>query len=524
MWRNPFIIFWADLFHRLPYRRHLDLQDRPRRLRALAFSQITLILGLVYLVWLVRLTLQKRESTLIIFLAAEALALLLIFLLAVDVWHLRGHRAQGLPPAQPWRVDVFVPTCREPLEIIGTTLQAVKAVAYHPMEVYVLDDGGLPEVAALARSLGFHYLSRPAAGLALEDAKSGNLNFGLAHSRGELVLVLDADQVPAPEILSRLVGFFTLERVAYVQSRQSFLLPEGDPYYNSDRVFYEILQLSNDQADAVVSCGSGVVYRRQALEDMGGFATWNLVEDFTTSYELLSRGWKGIYFPYPLSQGLAPDNLAGVYRQRYQWCLDTMRLFFWDNPLRKRGLNWAQKRHFLIIMLSYLASGLTFPVFYSLPLIVYLQGSSFLQGQDLPYGVLRFSYLAATILMFRYLFYRKEPLKQFKMLCNLFPVHALATCAALLYPPGRKPAYRTNNQSPFLQRGRWWHVTPHLGFISLHLTLPVVSMVQGWASPLLIFFNSIFSACLIWIMGDLVLAVWERPKWPPAMDPRQVYG
>lgn len=522
--KNPVFIFSADLFRRLPYRRYLDLQDRPRRLCALAFSQLTIVLGLAYLLWLGRLAFHHREVTLLVFLAAEGLAFLLLVLVTVDVWHLRGHRPEGLPPARPWQVDVFVPTCREPLEVINTTLQAVKAISYEPKEVYVLDDGDSPQVARLAQSLGFHYLSRLAAGLALENAKSGNLNFGLAHSQGELILALDADQVPVPEILSRLVGFFALDRVAYVQSRQAFFLPEGDPFYNSDRVFYEVLQLNNDQANAVVSCGSGVIYRRAALEEMGGFTTWNLVEDFTTSYELLSRGWKGIYFPYPLSQGLAPTALSGVYRQRYQWCLDTMRLFFWDNPLWKRGLNWAQKRHFLIIMLSYLTSGLTFPVFYAIPLIVYLQGSSFLTGHELPYGTLRFAYLSSSFMMFRYLFFGKGPLKQFKMLCNLFPVYALATFAALLYPPGRKPGYRTNNRKPFGKQERWWYVAPHLGFISLHLTLPVVSMVQGWASPLLIFFNSIFSAGLIWIMGDLVLAVLERPKWRAAMDPRQVYG
>jgi hypothetical protein len=63
-----------------------------------------------------------------------------------------------------------------------------------------------------------------------------------------------------------------------------------------------------------------------------------------------------------------------------------------------------------------------------------------------------------------------------------------------------------------------------LGFISLHVSLPVLALLQGWGEPRLIFFNSIFSALIIWIMGDLVLAVMTRPKWRPAMDPRQVYG
>ena len=101
-------------------------------------------------------------------------------------------------------MDVFVPCCEEPFEVIKTTLLAVKRIAYQPQEVYVLDDGAFRQVAILAASLGFHYFSRPEAGLTLQDRKSGNLNFGLQHSQGELVLVLDADQVPAPEILQKL--------------------------------------------------------------------------------------------------------------------------------------------------------------------------------------------------------------------------------------------------------------------------------------------------------------------------------
>ncbi len=257
-------------------------------------------------------------------------------------------------------------------------------------------------------SLGFQYHSRPRQGLPRLDAKSGNLNFGLSLSRGEIILVLDADQVPQAEIISRMVGFFNFPRVAYVQSRQQFLLPDDDPFYNRDDVFYETIQLSNDQANAVISCGSGVLYRRQALMDIGGFVTWNLVEDFTTSYELVSRGWRGIYFPYALSRGLAPDTLPGVFRQRYQWCLDTMRLCFWDNPWRKPGLSFFQRLHFSITMLTYAISGLILPIFYFLPLYCYLTGHSFLVEQELSYFSLRGLYLVSTIFGLSLSLFRKE--------------------------------------------------------------------------------------------------------------------
>jgi cellulose synthase (UDP-forming) len=524
MRENPRLL-WGEAAPRLvPVKPGRAPAAPAHRRQAQVFSLTAVTLGLVYLIWLGRLVVASPGAPDILFFVAEIFSYLLLCLLSYSTWPLGNHRPEYPEVKVQFTVDIFVPCCNEPLEIIQTTLQAVQRITYHPREVYILDDAGSQVVAALAQSLGFHYLSRLREGLPRQDSKSGNLNFGLSRSQGELILVLDADQVPAPEILDRLVGFFHQPNVGYVQSKQAFFLPETDPFYNSDKVFYETIQLSNDQANAVISCGSGVVYRRQALQEKGGFATWNLLEDFTSSYELVSRGWRGIYYPHALSRGLAPTTLAGVYRQRYQWCLDTMRLFFWDNPLFKSGLRRRQKAHFLVIMWSYLASGLVFPVFFSIPLLVYCRGHSCVLGDELAYGTLRGAYLVATILMFRYLFFGKEPLRQFKMLCSLFPVHALAIVAALFYPPGRKPGYRVNNLQPFASPGSWWHLTPHLGFISLHLSLPVLALLHGWAEPRLIFFNSLFSAVIIWTLGDLVLAALTRPIWVPTMDPRQVYG
>ena len=65
---------------------------------------------------------------------------------------------------------------------------------------------------------------------------------------------------------------------------------------------------------------------------------------------------------------------------------------------------------------------------------------------------------------------------------------------------------------------------PQLGIVALHLVLPFLSLRQGWAPPHLIVSNGFFSAFIIWVMVDLVLAGLKKPQWQPAMDPRQVYG
>ena len=132
-----------------------------RRREARIFSLVALVLGLAYLIWLGRLVLASRGSPDIFFFAAESLSYVLLCLLSYSTWGLWSPRL-GNPESQPGlSVDILVPCCGEPLAIIQTTLKAVQRITYHPLEVYVLDDAASEAVAALAQSLGFHYLSRP---------------------------------------------------------------------------------------------------------------------------------------------------------------------------------------------------------------------------------------------------------------------------------------------------------------------------------------------------------------------------
>ena len=145
------------------------------------------------------------------------------------------------------------------------------------------DDGASDDIRSLATEHGFNYLARVKDATTENHGKAGNLNFGLSKSAGELVLVMDADQVPHANILEALAGYMRFPKLAFIQSEQSFWVPEGDPFFNQDRVFYGAVQPGFENQDAPISCGSGVLYRRAALAEIGGFATWNLVEDLTTS-------------------------------------------------------------------------------------------------------------------------------------------------------------------------------------------------------------------------------------------------
>ena len=100
---NLLSLFIADLLHRLPQRRYLDREDRLRRLLRPGLLPPHLNLGACLSSLARPHCLENREIASLLFLAAESLSFLLLCLMASDVWHLRGHRPEGLNPTASGR-------------------------------------------------------------------------------------------------------------------------------------------------------------------------------------------------------------------------------------------------------------------------------------------------------------------------------------------------------------------------------------------------------------------------------------
>ena len=143
-------------------------------------------------------------------------------------------------------------------------------------------------------------------------------------------------------------------RVAFVQTVKETQVSAGDPFENLASMFYRGQMLSRHASNAVFPCGSGVVWRRTALRDIGEFPVWNLVEDLQSGVEALRRGWTSADLPIVGAVGQhCPEDLPNVYKQRGTWAVDTVRLMVWGNL---RGLNIRQRLHFTGMLLDYLNS------------------------------------------------------------------------------------------------------------------------------------------------------------------------
>ena len=142
---------------------------------------------------------------------------------------------------------------------------------HYPHKTWILDDGDRPQFAAAACRIGVGYITRgPDWEGKPRFAKAGNVNNALFRTTGEFIAIFDADQVPEPEFLDRVLGHFDDPEVAFVQTPQQFWnVPKSDPLGSQAELFYGSIQQGKDGWGAAFFCGSNAVLRREALMALG---------------------------------------------------------------------------------------------------------------------------------------------------------------------------------------------------------------------------------------------------------------
>ena len=342
-----------------------------------AFAVIAWVYGVYWLWWRWTVSLNWQSPIFSLSLVlAETYGLIASGLLILTVWRLRHREAP--PVAEGLDVDVFITCFDEPLQLLRRTAIGARAIRY-PHKTHILDDGKRDEVKAMAENLGIGYIRREGN----DHAKAGNLNHALGVTSGKFILQLDADHVPLPNILDKLLGFFDDEKVAFVQSPQDFyntdsfthvVNDEGRRLWEENRIFFSLIQPGKDNWNAAFFCGSCGVLRRSAFESIGGFSTKTVTEDMETSIVLHAQGWKSVYYGETLAYGLAPASAGQYHVQRLRWGQGSMQILRKINPLRYPGLTLMQRIQYFASTFGYL-DGLQKLIFYLSPIVYFLFGA-----------------------------------------------------------------------------------------------------------------------------------------------------
>ncbi len=224
----------------------------------------------VYLTWRFAASVNPAAIVLsVLLLVAESYGFVDTLLFAATMW--KPRRRTPPEPIEGASVDVFITTYNESADLVRLTAAAAVAIDWSPLKVHILDDGARDEMRDLASELGCGYITRGEEWKGRsKHAKAGNVNNALSRTDGEFILILDADQIPAPGIVSRAIGYFRDPKLAFVQTPQSFYnLPRGDPFGSDAPLFYGPIMRGKDGWNAAFFCGSNAILRREALMQAG---------------------------------------------------------------------------------------------------------------------------------------------------------------------------------------------------------------------------------------------------------------
>lgn len=232
----------------------------------------------------------------------------------------RRRDEQDAEPPFP-SVSVLVPAYNEE-GYVGQCIEAILDSEYptDALEVVVVDDGstdGTYEEAAAYRGENVTVLSRTNGG------KHGALNFALSCARGDVVVAVDADSVVEPTAIGRAVGTLqsdddvgAVAGTVKVGNRDGHLARMQALEYvvgiNTLRRAFALF----DSVMVVPGCFGA--FRREALDEVGGYDPDTVAEDFDLTVRLLKAGWR-VRTTDGVVTTEAPFSLGDLYRQRLRW-------------------------------------------------------------------------------------------------------------------------------------------------------------------------------------------------------------
>jgi cellulose synthase/poly-beta-1,6-N-acetylglucosamine synthase-like glycosyltransferase/transposase len=311
-------------------------------------------------------------------------------------------------------IFIFIPTVNEGPAILRPTLEGIiaaraKYLAQYPhgrVTIAVCNDGRVAKAAnweetdMLAKELGVFCVTRTEGG----GAKAGNIE----HARHELqatgdalLVIFDADQVAKPDFLLKTIPPFGDPKMGWVQTGQYYAnLDNPVSRWADDQqsMFYNLLCPGKEALNAAFICGTNVVIRATALDEIGGLPQDSVTEDFAASIAL-HPSWRSIYLTDVLATGLGPLDIPSYLKQQGRWALGTLGVFrtHWREILlpKKQGLRMGQRVQYFLACTHYLC-GLRDLIYLVSPMLFIFTGipavrSTYLSEylwHFLPYGLL----------------------------------------------------------------------------------------------------------------------------------------
>ena len=249
-------------------------------------------------------------------------------------------------------ITVQLPLFNE-MYVVERLVKAVTEIDYprDRLEIQVLDDStdetvkiGADTVAKFAaQGFDIHYIHRTDR----TGFKAGALENGNKTAKGELLAIFDADFVPKPDCLRKLVDFFTDPLVGCAQMRWAHINGEYNLLTRLQTIMLDghfvVEQTTRNRTGGFFNFnGTAGIWRRNAIEMSGGWQHDTLTEDTDLSFRAQLMGWKFVYLLDEEAPAEIPVEINAFKAQQRRWAKGVMQVGIklypriWHAPLPAR--------------------------------------------------------------------------------------------------------------------------------------------------------------------------------------------
>lgn len=259
--------------------------------------------------------------------------------------HARHKRLHPRALAYTPFVSIIVPSYNEGMTL-NNCIESLVAQTYPNYEIVIVNDGSTDNTLQVARRLARQYKPLIRIVTKQNGGKATALNRGIARSRGEIIVCIDADSIFLPNTVEQLVLSFHDKDVAAVGGNVK--VANSKKLLNRQQSLEYITGLTlQRKAFAHLGCmqvisGAIGAFRREAILSIGGYSTTTIVEDMDVTIELARQHYKVVYNPSAIAYTETPETMEAFMKQRHRWIYGGFQVL-----AKHKSMLWKRNTNFM---------------------------------------------------------------------------------------------------------------------------------------------------------------------------------
>jgi cellulose synthase/poly-beta-1,6-N-acetylglucosamine synthase-like glycosyltransferase len=210
-----------------------------------------------------------------------------------------------------------------------------------------------------------------------EGYKAGALKHAMKSTTSDFVAIFDADFIPPEWYLKKAIPHFTNSKIGLIQCRWGHVNENYSALTQAQALNLDFHFLVEQKAKSNSHLfmnfnGTAGIWRKECIDDAGGWHTATLVEDLDLSYRAQMKGWKCLFLPDIVVDAELPVQMNGAKRQQFRWAKGSIQcaIKLLGSILLKRKIAFDAKLQAFIQLTRHIVFPLMLIQFITLPILL----------------------------------------------------------------------------------------------------------------------------------------------------------